>query len=210
MLTPTRRWLLGGLVVGGVGASGYAARRYLWPATPGSTAGPFYPEPDMRLSEVDADLLRMGAGPPSAGIPLRLTGRLLGQRQPGPIPGALVEIWQVDANGRYLHPGDARTTPQRDAAFQGYGRARTGTDGSFEFQTIQPVPYPGRTPHIHMRISTLAGAGLTTQLYLEDHPMNLSDAIYRRMTWAERRRVGLRPISDPTGLGTTAQVDIVI
>ncbi|MEM7615396.1 MAG: protocatechuate 3,4-dioxygenase [Pseudomonadota bacterium] len=206
----TRRWTIGLLAATGLATAGHALGRHFWPATPGSTAGPFYPQPEMRLDDVDADLTRRRDGSAAQGTPLLLEGRLRSHRGGDPIGGALVEIWQVDANGRYLHPGDRRGKPPRDDAFQGYGRARTQRDGAFAFQTIEPVPYPGRTPHIHMRISTLGGLGLTTQLYLDSHPLNDRDGIYQRMTRAERKLVGLIPLADDDGLGTTAQVDIVL
>ena len=62
-----------------------------------------------------------------------------------PISNALVEIWQVDNNGAYLHN---RTTNKenRDTNFQGFGRFLTGSSGEYLFRTLKPVPYPGRTP----------------------------------------------------------------
>src|SRR5690606_40476026 len=54
---------------------------------------------------------------------------------------AVVEIWQCDANGVYLHPGDRGP---RDQGFQGYGRTVTDGGGSYRFRTIRPVAYGGR------------------------------------------------------------------
>ena len=63
----------------------------------------------------------------------------------------LVEIWQCDANGVYLHTGSGNAD-KRDRNFQGFGRFLTGSTGEYYFRTIKPVPYPGRTPHIHFKV----------------------------------------------------------
>jgi protocatechuate 3,4-dioxygenase beta subunit len=113
--------------------------------TPRQTEGPFYP---VELpTDRDSDLVRVtGADAQAMGQVAHVMGRVLDPRG-RPVPGALVEIWQCDANGRYLHPGD-RGGP-RDLRFQGYGQALTEAGGGYHFRTIRPVPYPGRTPHIH-------------------------------------------------------------
>ena len=60
-------------------------------------------------------------------------------------------LWQCDARGVYLHSTDsARKTPDKN--FQGFGRFLTGSKGEYYFRTIRPVPYPGRTPHIHSNV----------------------------------------------------------
>ncbi len=56
-----------------------------------------------------------------------------------PIAGVRIEIWQCDANGVYLHPGDRRRD-SRDASFQGFGHAIADSAGRFAFRTIVPVP----------------------------------------------------------------------
>ncbi|MCX7902780.1 MAG: intradiol ring-cleavage dioxygenase, partial [Burkholderiaceae bacterium] len=62
----------------------------------------------------------------------------------------------------------------------------------FHFRTIEPVPYPGRTPHIHVRVQAIGHAALASQLYLPEHPGNASDFLYRRLSAAERALVTLR------------------
>jgi|GEM_PF-1987922 len=112
--------------------------------TPGAAEGPFYP---VRIpSDDDADLVSVeGAVREAGGDILHLAGRVL-DANARPIAGARIEIWQCDANGVYLHPGDRRSD-SRDSGFQGFGHAKADTAGRFVFRTIVPVPYPGRTHH---------------------------------------------------------------
>src|SRR4051812_2499866 len=70
----------------------------------------------------------------------------------------LTEVhWQCDAHGRYLHRADTGKRP-RDTAFQGYGRMTSGADSAYQFRTIRPVAYPGRTPHTHFAVRPPVGA----------------------------------------------------
>src|SRR5690606_14976907 len=108
-----------------------------------------------------------------------------------PVAGARVEIWQCDANGIYLHPRERRRG-QRDAAFQGFGHTTTDGAGRFAFRTIVPVPYTGRTPHIHCKVLRAGREVLTTQLYRAGYPRNDSDFLFRRLDPAERERVSMR------------------
>ena len=106
-------------------------------------------------------------------------GRVLGI-DGRPIPNATVEIWQCDARGRYLHPDDTGGRP-RDSAFQGYGRAVSDADGAYRFRTIKPVPYPGRTPHIHFAVEAPGRRELVTQMYVAGEPLNERDGLYRQI-----------------------------
>ena len=171
----SRRMMLGLLGVA-VGAS--RARAAV--ATPPQTAGPFYPPPEQRFDDTDRDLVKIeGHVRQAGGEVLHLAGRVL-DRGGRPVADAPVEIWQCDVNGRYLHQMDPQEG-RRDTAFQGYGRTRTDDEGRYRFRTIRPVPYPGRTPHIHARVARPDGSVLTTQIYLEGHPLNQSDFIFRRL-----------------------------
>ncbi len=81
--------------------------------------------------------------------------------------------------------------------FQGFGATTADDEGAWRFRTIEPVPYPGRTPHIHFKIAGPGFEPLTTQMYLADHPLNERDGLYRRL--GEQARlvtVGLEPAPD--------------
>ena len=176
-------------------------------ATPRTRDGPFYPAPAMRLADVDNDLLAVaGAAGRAAGDALTLKGRIA-DRNGDPVAGARIEIWQCDANGRYLHPGDRRDIA-RDRGFQGFGHDIADDGGRYRFRTIVPVPYPGRTPHIHVKVLERGRELLTTQFYLADHPQNPRDFLFRRMTEEQALAVSMRLV-DPGG-GAEATVDIVV
>jgi protocatechuate 3,4-dioxygenase, beta subunit len=184
--------------------------------TPPQTLGPFYPRsPAERPADTDPDLIVVdGSRVLTKGTPLYLTGHVLA-RGGRPIGQALVEIWQCDANAIYHHP-DGGDEAHRDPTFQGYGQARTDANGAFHFRTIQPVPYPGRTAHIHVRVQTDGKGSLATQLYLPGEAGNERDMIYRRLSAAERRKVALNlkpPVGDhPLAQATRvmASVDLVL
>lgn len=159
-------------------------------ATPGATEGPYYPASAMRFDDADNDLVRIeGKVRDAGGEIIHLTGQVT-DGDGIPVSGARVEIWQCDANGRYLHTGDRRDVA-RDSGFQGFGYDVTGKDGHYRFRTIRPVPYPGRSPHIHVKVFT-GKRTLTTQLYLAGEPGNERDVLYRRLSAAERQTVEMR------------------
>ena len=158
--------------------------------TPSATEGPFYPTQRMRFRDVDNDLVRLdSANRTAGGETVRIAGQVL-DRDGRPIESAVVEIWQCDVNGRYLHTADTGGKP-RDDAFQGFGRDVTDADGRFRFRTMKPVPYPGRTPHIHVKVWVGQREQLTTQWYLPDHPDNQSDFLYQRLSTEQREAVSL-------------------
>jgi protocatechuate 3,4-dioxygenase beta subunit len=174
--------------------------------TPAASEGPFYPTPAMRFSDIDNDLVKVASpDDTSIGEVIRIRGKVLNQ-QGEPLPSATVEIWQCDANGRYLHTMDRGNTP-RDPGFQGFGRDVTNAAGEFSFRTIKPVEYPGRTPHIHVKVLDGERELLTTQWYLADHPQNIRDFLFRRLSDAERERVLLRFDSAPEA---NATLDLVV
>ncbi len=144
--------------------------------TPRQTEGPFYP--DHLPLDTDNDLLVINNALTSAvGEVSYVSGRILDARGE-PLRNAVVEIWQCDAHGAYLHSGTGNKE-SRDKNFQGFGRFVTGSTGEYLFRTIKPVPYPGRTPHIHYAIKQGDKRMLTTQLYIKGFPQNATDGIYR-------------------------------
>ena len=80
----------------------------------------------------------------------------------------------MDNNGVYIHSG-SNDRKKRDTNFQGFGRFLTGSTGEYLFRTIKPVPYPGRTPHIHFAIKTKGREKFTTQCYIKGQPQNEKD-----------------------------------
>jgi protocatechuate 3,4-dioxygenase beta subunit len=146
--------------------------------TPAQTEGPFYP--NKLPLDTDNDLLVINDGiTPAVGEITHLTGKVLDAKG-NPVRNAAVEIWQCDANGVYLHTADSGPKKEKqDKNFQGFGRFVTGANGEYYFRTIKPVPYPGRTPHIHFKIKKGGKELLTTQCYMKGEPGNERDGIYR-------------------------------
>lgn len=157
----------------------------LRPLTPRQTAGPFYPtEPPL---DNDNDLVQVTGQPALArGEITDLRGQLL-DRNGRPLAGMRVEIWQCDYNGRYHHPGDRARRPL-DPGFQGFGHTLTDRQGGYRFRTIHPVPYPGRTPHIHVAVFPEGRAPFVTQFYVAGEAGNADDFLYRAIP-PERRHL---------------------
>ncbi|MGB1108778.1 MAG: intradiol ring-cleavage dioxygenase [Gammaproteobacteria bacterium] len=176
--------------------------------TPRQTAGPFYPS-ELPIDD-DADLTRVAGQPHQAeGEITDLSGRVLDARG-NAIRDAHIEIWQCDANGRYLHPGDRGGLP-RDPGFQGHGRAQVSTDGSFAFRTIRPVAYPGRTPHIHVAVFTPGNEPFVTQLYIAGDPQNQGDFLFNRIPDRQKPLVELDlQGSQLEGVQFNTSVDIIL
>ena len=171
-----RRDVLAG-AAGVVLAASTAAEATVLVPTPAQTRGPFYPL-ELPLDK-DNDLVVVDGGGRAKGQTVHVFGRVL-DTTARPVDGALVEIWQCDANGRYHHPWD-RGGSAPDPNFQGYGRTTTGADGAYRFRTIRPVAYPGRTPHIHFAISAPGFRPLVTQMYVAGEPLNEHDGVLRRI-----------------------------
>jgi protocatechuate 3,4-dioxygenase beta subunit len=124
----------------------------------------------------------------------------------------VVEIWQCDNNGAYLHSGTSNAD-RRDRNFQGFGRFTTGSTGEYYFRTIKPVPYPGRTPHIHFQIRKGERELLTTQCYVKGDPGNDRDGIYRSIRDPKARdaiTVAFDPLKDSKIGELAARFDIVL
>jgi protocatechuate 3,4-dioxygenase beta subunit len=181
----TRRRLLRGGLAFGLAAfttPGLFADQLV--ATPQMTEGPFYP--DKLPLDTDNDLIIINDSiTPAIGEITHLTGRVL-TSSGEPVRSAFVEIWQVDGNGVYLHGQDDRIRDRQDSNFQGYGRFLTDSNGNYYFRTIKPVPYPGRTPHIHVRLRHASFGELTSQLFVAGDPGNARDGLYRSLSREQR------------------------
>jgi protocatechuate 3,4-dioxygenase beta subunit len=175
--------------------------------TPPSAEGPFYPTAAMRMADVDNDLVKvLGAVEQAGGEVISLKGQLR-SKDGLPLTGYRIEIWQCDINGKYLHPSDDRNVAY-DSGFQGFGHDVTDANGSYSFRTIKPTVYPGRTPHIHVKVLDAKQALLTTQFYIAGDERNQSDSLYRRMTHAQAKSVSM-VFKENNALSET-RIDIVI
>lgn len=212
---PTRRDSLKGLACGSVAmASLFYTRPGVFAdeltITPRMTEGPFFPE-ELPL-DTDNDLLVITDSiTPAVGEITHVSGRVL-SKAGEPVRNALVEIWQVDNAGAYLHSGSANRD-KADANFQGYGRFLTDQKGRYYFRTIKPVPYPGRTPHIHFAVSLNGHRKLATQLLIKGHRMNPGDGLFRAIKDEKQRGALLAEFSPLEGSKTgelNAEWDIVI
>ena len=178
--------------------------------TPRQTEGPFYP--DHLPLDTDNDLLIINdAITPAVGEITYLSGRILDSRGQ-PMRNVVVEIWQVDKNGAYLH-SKSGNRDKRDANFQGFGRFLTGSTGEYLFRTIKPVPYPGRTPHIHFAIKARGHEKFTTQCYIKGDPRNDRDGVYKGIRDAKQREsvaVDFAAVADSKAKELAAKFDIVV
>ena len=181
------------------------------PPTPQQTTGPFYPQ--SFPADADNDLVHVaGHAEPAKGTATRIAGRIL-DRAGRPLSGARVEIWQCDQNGRYHHVQDANAGRPLDDNFQGFGRTVTDAAGGYGFVTIRPVPYPGRTPHIHFMVAAPGLPVFTTQMYVDGEPLNERDELLQSVRApAERARliVKLRPAPEVAPGALAADFDIVL
>jgi len=134
--------------------------------------------------EQDNDLTRQCAEEPQ-GQRIIVAGRLLDD-EARPIAGALIELWQANAAGRYHHPSDTHPAPI-DPNFTGAGRAVTDSDGRYAFTTIRPGAYPWRNhdnawrpAHIHFSVFGRSFRNrLVTQMYFPGDPMFAHDPIFQ-------------------------------
>jgi protocatechuate 3,4-dioxygenase beta subunit len=139
-----------------------------------------------------------------------LTGRVLDLKG-NSVNNAVVEIWQCDAKGVYLHTRDS-SRKERDKNFQGFGRFLTNSKGEYYFRTIKPVPYPGRTPHIHFKVKKGGKELLTTQCYVKGEARNDHDFIFRSIAARSRPAVlvDFAPIKGSRIGELAAKFDIVL
>ncbi len=178
--------------------------------TPAQTEGPFYP--DKLPLDTDNDLLIITDSiTPAVGQVTHLSGRILDAKG-NPLRNALVEIWQVDGRGAYLHSGTSNAE-KRDRNFQGYGRFLTGSTGEYYFRTVKPIAYPGRTPHIHFKIGAQGKNLLTTQCYVKGDPGNPKDGIWRSIKDEKTRdsvTIDFAAVPDSKINALAAQFNIVL
>jgi protocatechuate 3,4-dioxygenase alpha subunit len=154
--------------------------------TPSQTVGPFF---HYALIHEGENVMVDDA---TQGQRIRIEGRVT-DGAGDPVPDAMIEIWQANAGGRYNHPDDDRDDIPLDPAFKGYGRAATGEDGVYWFETIKPGQVPGRgnamqAPHVNV---VVFARGLLihpyTRLYFPDEAANEIDPVLSSIEDTARR-----------------------
>lgn len=179
-----RRALTGIAAVAGVAIAGArawgetpAANPGVCVLTPQTTAGPYYFDPKLERADI-----REG----KAGVLLKFSLQVVEAGACAPVPGARVDLWHADAHGAYS--GYDRQSERRDQSTVGQTFLR-GTQigdhaGQATFTTIYPGWYPGRTPHIHLKVFLDRRSVLTGQTYFPD---DVSDSIYANVAPYNRR-----------------------
>ncbi len=183
--------------------------------TPSQTIGPYFaycltPEPWGRKGITSNRL----AGADTPGEHIVIQGRVIDGAGAG-VDGALVELWQANAAGRFRHPSDGRADLPLDHGFTGFGRAGTDGNGAFSFTTVKPgcVPGPGnqvQAPHVGLIIQARGmGAHVFTRCYFADEAKaNARDTVLALVD--EARRPTLIAAREDTASGPVYRLDIVL
>lgn len=150
--------------------------------TPAQTEGPYY----LAGAPMKASLVEAGM----AGTRVLLTGRVI-TSQCAPVAGAIVDVWQADDAGAYDLKG-----------YRLRGKVTADAQGTYAIETILPGLYPGRTRHIHVKISIPGGATVTTQVYFPNENANKTDGIFDAAMLAK--------MSDGAGGAKVATIDFVL
>ena len=171
--------------------------------------GPFYP--DKLPLDTDNDLILLNDSiTPAVGEVTHLTGRILTQAGE-PIRNAVVEIWQADSTGSYIHTRGRRE--QIDKNFQGFGRFLTSSTGEYYFRCIKPTEYVGRAPHIHYAVYQNGKRMLTTQLYVKGDSRNDKDFLFNQAKTPEDKATlvtDFTPIPNSKSGELMAKWDVII
>lgn len=162
--------------------------------TPSQTVGPFF---SFGLTE-GRGCVSCIAGSQAKGERVLLTCRVL-DGDGVPVPDAMIEVWQADANGKYNHPDDPQCT-SADPSCTGFGRMGTSEDGACEFDTIKPGRVPGlggalQAPHLNVAVFARGMLKqLYTRLYFANDPANEEDSVLKLVP--EQRRATLMALPD--------------
>ncbi len=179
-----------------------AARRL----TPSQTVGPFF-GPALARQEFE----RM-VGAETRGARVIIAGRVL-DGDGAPVPDAMIEVWQANAEGRYDHPED-RQEKLLDPHFHGFGRFATDAEGRFRIVTIRPGAVAGagmtlQAPHLNLSIFARGLLNrLVTRIYFPADPLNASDPVLNAV--AAERRDTLIAERDHSGPAEALKFDIVL
>lgn len=149
---------------------------------PENIEGPYYKEGSPQRTTISDENTQ--------GTPLALTGTVMDENC-NPIANAWIDFWQTDGNGNYDNEG-----------YRLRGHQYTDTSGKYMLNTVIPGDYPGRTPHIHVKMKVQENSQIiTTQLYIPNVPKNNSDTLFNEAT--------LIDIKDST-IGVRATYDFII
>lgn len=132
-------------------------------AIPSQSEGPYYTTNTPERTNITEE--------GTVGTPLILTGRVLDE-ECNPIAGAWIDFWQADGNGEYDNVG-----------FELRGHQFTDDEGRYRLETVVPSEYPGRPPHIHLKVQAHESSPIiTSQLYFPDRAGNATDSLFRPET----------------------------
>jgi len=176
------------------------------PLTLSERTGPT--ELERRLTPGDGDLSRVTPGGARAmGQLISVSGRVTDE-DGAPLTGAVIEIWQANSAGKYIHELDRHEAPV-DPNFSGEAHLMTGEDGQYQFRSIKPGAYPvmesdwwWRPPHIHFSIFGPSWMNrFVTQIFFPGEPLNETDLLFNGVPDLEaRQRLLLQP--QPTTVGS--------
>ncbi len=210
--TISRRQLMrAGVVVSAASAASAAASPIL---TPRVTEGPFYPNTPQ--ADKDLDLTRIeGRDGRAEGDIAWVEGQVFGS-DGAPLEGAVVDVWQANAAGRYAHERDPNPAPL-DPNFQGWAIVTTDADGKYRFKTIIPGAYPAtktwtRPPHIHFKVSRRGYHEIITQMFFPGHPLNAPDRLLRAIPENVRSSViaKLETVTDDADTSVLYRFDVAL
>ncbi len=156
------------------------------------TVGPYLRIGLIYGGEKQWNLVREG----TVGEQIRITG-VIYDGEGVPVPDAMIEIWQPDANGFFNHPNDPNQA-KADPSFRGFGRSETRNGGAFEFKTIKPGSLDGSAPYVNVNVfarGMLVHA--ITRIYFADEPANETDPVLSELD--EQRRQTLIATRDDSG-----------
>ncbi len=148
------------------------------------------------LTAEDADLTtNAGTGGEAIGERIIVTGRVLDENEE-PVPNTVIEVWQANSAGRYIHQRDDHPAPL-DPNFIGVGICRTNDEGVYRFTSVRPGAYPWknhpnawRPPHIHFSLmGPSLATRLITQMYFPGDPLHALDPIFNSVPASARERL---------------------
>jgi len=171
--------------------------------TPHQEEGPFYLNAYDRTRPMphnnDLTVATGATGLPEGQI-IDVTGRVTDE-ECRPVKGAMVEVWQANARGRYRHVADPNPAPL-DPNFLGFGETITDENGMYSFKTIKPGAYPVgggwvRPPHVHFKVHGGMFHMMFTQMYFAGEEHNRNDFLLNEIAKDERKRLIIEPSRRP-------------